>query len=187
MKTTEFRTLTAEELEMEKGQKRNRTDYERRAYRWLPDGMKKCAQRNPGIAFEGHCAFYPDLFFPEQKLCIEIDGSVHLCQQGYDARRERIFKKHGYEVIRVDNADTIEDIAFWQCLLQELKKIKELENRILLKDFISELQQAINNKWNSMLNIDDYDDSYVTDDFVAPLMTHKLMQRRLHHGDSLIL
>ena len=187
MKTTEFRALAAEELEMEKDQKRNRREYERKAYRWLPCGMKKHAQRNPAIAFDGHCAFYPDLFFPEHKLCIEIDGSVHLCQQNYDAKREKIFVRHGYIVIRVDNADTIEEMAFCQCLLQELRKIKEIENRILVKDFISELQLAINNKWDSMLNIDDYDDSYVSDDFVVPLMTHKLMQRRLHHGDSLIL
>jgi len=66
MEEKAFRPLTLEESKKEKDQKEGRTDYERRAYRWLPDGMKKCAQRNPGVAFVGHSAYYPDLFFPEQ-------------------------------------------------------------------------------------------------------------------------
>ena len=184
MEEKALRPLTLEESKKEKDQKEGRTDYERRAYRWLPDGMKKCAQRNPGVAFVGHSAYYPDLFFPEQKLCIEIDGGIHLNQKDYDASKDRIFKKHGYEIVRIFNADTIEDIAFGECLLYKLRKIDNIDNRILVKPFINELQQTIQEKREDMLRIDD-NDNYISDDFVLPLFDHKLMQRRLHYGDSL--
>ncbi len=181
----EYRELTSEELELERKQKQERTDYERRAYRLLPSGMKKYAQRNPGVGFEGHSAYYPDLFFPEQKLCIEIDGGIHLKQGEYDESREMIFKKNGYEIIRIKNADTIEDITYWESILYQLRHINNIDNRILVKPFMEELHDLINDKWNNMLVIDDVYDNYLSDDMYLPLLNHKLMRRRLHHGNSL--
>ena len=93
-------------------------------------------------------------------------------------------QKHGYEIVRIFNADTIEDIAFWECLLYKLRKIDNIDNRILVKPFINELQQTIQEKREDMLRIDD-NDNYISDDFVLPLFDHKLMQRRLHYGESL--
>lgn len=180
-----YRELTAEELELERKQKQERTEYELRAYRWLPTGMKKNAQRNPGVGFVGHTAYYPDLFFPGQKLCIEIDGGIHLKQGHYDENREMIFKKNGYEIIRIKNADTVEDIAYWESLLYQLRHINNIDNRILVKPFIDELRKLINDKWNDMLVIDDTFDNYLADDLYLPFLNHKLMRRRLRHGNSL--
>lgn len=123
MKKTERRPLTPEELRTEIKQKKQRTDYERRAYRWLPDGMKKYAERNPGVAFEGEdrFAYFPDIFFDEQRLLIEIDGGYHMGQTDEDEERDKFFRNHGYKTIHIKNADTMEELAFLEALLYRLR------------------------------------------------------------------
>ncbi len=187
MKTKEFRKLTPMESCREIKQKINRTDYERKAYRWLPDGMKKYAKRNPAIAFENEDRFacYPDIFFEEQRLLIEIDGSSHLGQTDEDEERDEFFNNHGYEVVHIKNADTIVEIAFLEKLLYELRKIKNIDNRVLVKEFIEELHKIINMTNKNMMTIDKDDDNYITEDFELPMFNHKLMQRRIHNGHSL--
>ena len=36
----------------------------------------------------------------EPKLIVELDGSQHQAQKGYDAKREAFFREHGFEVLR---------------------------------------------------------------------------------------
>jgi len=36
----------------------------------------------------------------EPKLIVELDGSQHRTQQGYDAKREAFLREHGFEVLR---------------------------------------------------------------------------------------
>lgn len=187
MKKSERRQLTTMELVTEISQKKHRTDYERRAYRWLPNGMKKFAIRNSGVAFENEDRFacYPDLFFEEQRLLVEIDGGYHMGQTDEDEERDDFFNNHGYKVVHIKNADTIEEIAFLETLLYELRQIKEIDNRVLVKEFIEELHKTINMRNKSMLTIDKDDDNYITEDFELPMFNHKLMQRRIHNCHSL--
>ena len=87
--------------------------------------------------------------------------------------------------MHIKNADTIEEIAFLETLLYELRQIKEIDNRVLVKEFIEELHKTINMRNKSMLTIDKDDDNYITEDFELPMFNHKLMQRRIHNCHSL--
>lgn len=87
MRKNVLRPLTPKELELEKEQKQTRTDYEKRAYRLLPNSMKRCVQRNPAVGFWRHFAYYPDLFFPKERLCIEIDGCIHQIHKYEDEKK----------------------------------------------------------------------------------------------------
>jgi len=46
-----------------------------------------------------------DFCSPAQKLIIELDGSQHLDQAGYDAKRTRFLESKGYRVLRFWNND----------------------------------------------------------------------------------
>ncbi len=45
-------------------------------------------------------AYIADFACLAPALIVEIDGSQHLDQQAYDAKREMFFKSHGFDVIR---------------------------------------------------------------------------------------
>jgi len=47
--------------------------------------------------------FIVDFCSPAQKLIIELDGSQHLDQAGYDAKRTRFLESKGYRVLRFWN------------------------------------------------------------------------------------
>ncbi|QEA13282.1 endonuclease domain-containing protein [Comamonas flocculans] len=38
------------------------------------------------------------------RLIVELDGSQHLAQAGYDARRDAFFRHQGFEVLRFDSS-----------------------------------------------------------------------------------
>jgi len=185
MRKNVLRPLTPKELELEKEQKQTRTDYEKRAYRLLPNSMKRCVQRNPAVGFWRHFAYYPDLFFPKERLCIEIDGGIHQIHKYEDEKKDYIFRNRGYTVIRITNADTIVDVAFWECLLYGLQKIQDAEIRGMVKPFIEELRRLIDEKWKMCLNIDDIEDNYVIDGNTLPFINHELMRMRLYNGNSI--
>ncbi len=51
-----------------------------------------------------------DFCAPRMKLVIEVDGSQHLDQQGYDAIRTTYLESLGYRVLRFWNSDIMKDI-----------------------------------------------------------------------------
>lgn len=64
-----------------------------------------------------------DLCAPRKKLIIELDGSQHLKQQEYDARRTGYLESRGYRVIRFWNNEVIHNIE--GVLLAILQKFEE--------------------------------------------------------------
>ena len=51
-----------------------------------------------------------DFFAPRKKLIIELDGSQHLEQQEYDARRTVYLESQGYKVIRFWNNEVMKNV-----------------------------------------------------------------------------
>ena len=51
--------------------------------------------------------FIVDFYFPQAKLCIEVDGSAHYepAQAEYDAARTAFLVQLGYKVVRFTNDD----------------------------------------------------------------------------------
>lgn len=143
-----YRELTPDEVKQAMGQKDKRTQSERKAYRLLTWSMRQRVERNPAIAFKDcNVAFFPDLFFRNERICIEIDGGYHFKRQRQDEYRDKIFKSHGFIVIRIKNLDTRVDVAFWQRLLEGLEK--DGCDRTDIRSFVSELRQMIDNEISS--------------------------------------
>src|SRR5471030_1643361 len=49
--------------------------------------------------------FIVDFYCPAAQLVVELDGSHHLDQQGYDARRSRFLEGQGLRVVRFPSED----------------------------------------------------------------------------------
>lgn len=49
--------------------------------------------------------FITDFFCAEERLIVEVDGSVHALQRAADAERQRMLEAAGYRVIRVSAED----------------------------------------------------------------------------------
>lgn len=49
--------------------------------------------------------FIVDFLCSQQQLIIEIDGSIHDMQKGYDNDREQEIRKRGYRILRFTNDD----------------------------------------------------------------------------------
>jgi len=54
--------------------------------------------------------FIPDFVCIEKKLILELDGSQHLEQQGYDDDRTKYLESLGYKVIRFWNNDVMKNM-----------------------------------------------------------------------------
>ena len=66
-----------------------------------------------GVTFRRQHAigsYIPDFCCPKAKLIIELDGSQHLEQVEYDAKRTKYLESLGYKVIRFWNKDVMKDI-----------------------------------------------------------------------------
>ena len=152
----EIRTLTREELVWAKKAKRFRTPSELKAYLYLPDCMKKRAKRNVVVAFKNSPrAYFPDLFFENEGICLEIDGKSHKNRILKDARRDRIFESNAFTTIRIKNEDLVVDVVFWQLLVAGLRKIENPVDNVLL--FIRELDEMIDEGIKSWTQIEDYE------------------------------
>jgi very-short-patch-repair endonuclease len=71
------------------------------------------AHRLEGVHFRNQHAignYVVDFCAPRKKLIIELDGSQHLEQEGYDAERTRYLESKGYKLIRFWNNDVMKDI-----------------------------------------------------------------------------
>ena len=53
--------------------------------------------------------FIVDFYCHAAGLVIEVDGSVHAKQTAYDAERDRILAARGLRVLRVGNAEVLQD------------------------------------------------------------------------------
>ena len=66
-----------------------------------------------GVRFRRQHAIGPfvtDFCAPRSKLVIELDGSQHLEQGGYDKERTNYLESRGYKVIRFWNNDVVNNI-----------------------------------------------------------------------------
>jgi very-short-patch-repair endonuclease len=77
--------------------------------------------------------FVPDFYCREEKLVIELDGSIHDYQKEPDYRREQILQKHGLKVLRFknDEIDPIDPIlelikAAFSDQEMRFRKVKEI-------------------------------------------------------------
>ena len=96
-----IRQLTKVEQERAQEAESYRTQYEKKAYHYLPVCMKKRAKRNVVVAFKNSPrAYFPDLFFENEGICLEIDGNSHKNRFRIrkDARRDRIFESNDFSM-----------------------------------------------------------------------------------------
>ena len=71
------------------------------------------AHRTAAIHFRNQHAignYVVDFCAPRQKLIIELDGSQHLEQAGYDSERTAFLQSKGYRVLRFWNNDVMNNI-----------------------------------------------------------------------------
>ena len=150
-----YRALSPYEIAKAKLLMSRRTGSEKRAFQLLPECMKKVTERNPAIAFKGCAVFYPDLFLRNEKICIEIDGAYHSNRKLLDEYRDKVFKEHGFIVIRIVNQDTYVNVAFWQRLLEELENSQHNFNHPNLNMIKAELRQLIDQEIDSWTCIEE--------------------------------
>ena|SRR6476660_31392 len=84
------------------------------------------AHRLNGIHFRNQHAignYIVDFCAPRKKLIIELDGSQHLKQQEYDARRTAYSESRGYKVIRFWNNEVMKNVE--GVLLTVSQKLEE--------------------------------------------------------------
>ncbi len=54
--------------------------------------------------------FIADLFVPEVRLVVEVDGGYHARKTRADARRDRALTRAGYRVLRLTNQEVMRDV-----------------------------------------------------------------------------
>ncbi len=68
-----------------------------------------------GVAFRRQVPllgrFIADLFAPEVRLVVEVDGGSHADRQAADARRDRALVRAGYRVLRLEAALVMGDLG----------------------------------------------------------------------------
>lgn len=147
-----YRKLTAAEIAMVLHHKLNRPHSQKVAYSLLPESMKRCVERDPGIAFaDSSYCFSPDLFFRKEKFLIEIDGGYHYMRKREDKYRDEVFADHGFKTIRISSVDTQINVAFWQQILKALKE--QIPDQKVVKPFIKELQRLIDAEIKSLTKL----------------------------------
>ena len=148
----EFRELKPFEQGYAADQKSTRTPSERVAYNLLPESMKKSAERNPAVAFKECVAYYPDLFFRKERICIELDGTSHYGKEDSDKMKDEVFEERGFIVIRIENEDTDVNVSFWQQLVKGLEKDGGSRPEILA--FIDDLRKMIDDEIRSWTDLE---------------------------------
>ena len=73
-------------------------------------------------SFNGDKSFYiGDFYCHNRKVIIELDGSIHLQQLGYDKLRENDLIEMGYNILRFKNEEVLENwIEVEKILLKEI-------------------------------------------------------------------
>jgi very-short-patch-repair endonuclease len=63
-----------------------------------------------------------DFYFPDDRLCVEVDGSQHLQQQAHDRRRDAYLRERGISTLRITAKATLSrPDACVDLILEELK------------------------------------------------------------------
>jgi very-short-patch-repair endonuclease len=66
-----------------------------------------------------------------KKLIIELDGSQHLDQEGYDNERTKYLESNGYKVLRFWNNDVMKDIeSVIRAIMQALESEPHQSNTL---------------------------------------------------------
>ena len=160
MKREEFRDLTAKEEVRAAEQPQTRTKYEKMAYRLLPPSLKAVAEKNPEVAFYSHAAYYPDLFFYEDKFLVEIDGFSHIDRKNQDKHRNWFFANNGYSTIRIRNHQVCNKILFWTKLEIGLLRMPKEKRTARIECAIRELDEIINTELIKETMVEDYDEEW---------------------------
>ena len=88
---------------------------------------RKLSGKRLGFAFKRQVPvdrYIADFLAPAVKLVVEVDGSSHSLRRTADARRDRVFQRLGYPVLRIDaelvRCNLAEAVARVVAALQEL-------------------------------------------------------------------
>ncbi len=101
-------------LQRARAMRREPTEAEAKLWSGLRAGRLNGAKFRRQVAIGNYIA---DFVCPAAKLIIELDGSQHVDQQGYDARRTRFLVEQGYRVIRFWNHDVLRS---WSDVLEAI-------------------------------------------------------------------
>jgi len=55
--------------------------------------------------------FIADFLAPARRLIVEVDGASHVGRRATDARRDRVLRRLGYRVLRLDAELVLRDVA----------------------------------------------------------------------------
>jgi len=55
-------------------------------------------------------SYIADFFCAQAKLIVEVDGDTHANQPEYDQRRTNCLQREGFHLVRVANADVMQDL-----------------------------------------------------------------------------
>ncbi|MBK9926633.1 MAG: endonuclease domain-containing protein [Anaerolineales bacterium] len=101
------RRTTPQGYENARNNRKNPTPAERKLWSHLKDRQVN------GVKFRRQHAignYIPDFCAVKEKLIIELDGSQHLEQTGYDEERTKYFESLGYRVIRFWNNQVTKEL-----------------------------------------------------------------------------
>ena len=91
--------------------RKNQTSAEVKLWQYLRGEKlkdRKFLRQHPVLCRFGHHEFFyfiPDFYCHQERLLIELDGSVHDFRVIEDSSRESIIKKAGFKIIRFKNED----------------------------------------------------------------------------------
>jgi very-short-patch-repair endonuclease len=88
------------------------------------------SHRLEGIHFRNQHAignYVVDFCAPRKKLIIELDGSQHIEQEGYDKERTEYLESKGYIVIRFWNNDVMKDV---DSVIRAIMQVMESERHL---------------------------------------------------------
>jgi very-short-patch-repair endonuclease len=69
-------------------------------------------------------SFILDFYCPSCKLVIEVDGSIHHQQEGYDETRTEQLESFGYRVLRFTNAEVLNELPTVLAQIRQVAAIR---------------------------------------------------------------
>jgi len=119
--------LTAEVNRFARSLRKHATDPERLLWSRLR------RRQLDGFRFRRQRAFGPyvcDFICLEAKLIVELDGSQHVEQMNYDARRDDFMRSYGYRIVRFWNGDVISQTDIVVETIFEALRRPDLDGRL---------------------------------------------------------
>jgi very-short-patch-repair endonuclease len=88
-------------------------------------GKKFLRQHPIRFGYYGEMRFFiADFYCAEEKLVVEIDGSIHEFQQDYDLLRTWVINQLGIKVIRFKNEELEDPARVLEVIAGEFKKVR---------------------------------------------------------------